>query len=511
MDFTDMIDYNMELLNHHDLTSSFFHLSREDPVHGFSFDASIVSGHLYPSSSLPLPLKSSESIVTSPDPPNLLMRLILGSHLAQHLRHNLEEQRGYTSTVGVSTNKLLSKLVGNVHKPKGQTTLAPPYISNIGEENSNVHRFIDEHDIGKIPGIGFKVAQKIRNHVLQRPAAFSTDLVYGGTKENVKAGEVRVAEGMGSELLTRLLGSPGTSKDIGEKVWGLVNGVDESEVAKARIVPKQISIEDSYIKLDQLDQVKHRMTLLARRLIGQIRTDLTSVEDEDEVENPLADGEGDEAHSVPSASARRWIAFPQSLRLSTRPRPPRNADGSRSRNFTRISKSGPMPSFIFQNNVDIDHLADRLLKEALLPLFRQLHPEKSLWDLSLVNICATNMALVGGDNKDGAGRNIEKMFRNQDVALKPWKVDGTNEGNEQTIDHQAQMQNKIRERPESNVIGLDKEDAQKPNSSDLGNEDDWNSEDDVREEGHPCFLCGARIPDFAMDAHNRFHGSKSGG
>ena len=44
---------------------------------------------------------------------------------------------------------------------------------------NNITRFLDTHDIGKLPGIGFKTAQRIRQHVLNRPATFNEGLVYG--------------------------------------------------------------------------------------------------------------------------------------------------------------------------------------------------------------------------------------------------------------------------------------------------------------------------------------------
>ena len=243
MDVTDMIDYNIELLNRNDLATSFFHLDRNDPTIGFPFDASRVFGRTFPKL-----LESCEIAAVSMTNPscndfdNLLLRLRLGSHLAEYLRHQLEEQKGYTSTVGISTNKLLSKLVGNVNKPKNQTTLLPPYSNPPDGGASNATNFIDEHDIGKIPGIGFKMAQKIRNYVLGRPAAFDAGLVYGPTRENVKVRDVRTLDGMGPELLGQILAGAGVPKDLGEKVWGLINGVDVTEVARAKAVPQQISI-----------------------------------------------------------------------------------------------------------------------------------------------------------------------------------------------------------------------------------------------------------------------------
>ena len=230
-----MIDYNLQMLNVHSLHSSFFHLSRNDPTVGFDFDCSTIAGHVMPPNDFRIDTAMKQDLS------GLYLRLLLGSHLAQHVRHQLEEHKGYSSTVGISTSKLLSKLVGNVNKPKGQTTLLPPYNASDGSE-SNVTSFLDKHDIGKIPGIGFRSAQRIRNHVLARPAAFDAGLVYRGTKENVKVGDVRMFPFMGVKVLEQLLGGPGTPKNIAMKIWGLINGIDTTEVARVREVPQQISI-----------------------------------------------------------------------------------------------------------------------------------------------------------------------------------------------------------------------------------------------------------------------------
>ena len=230
-----MVEYNVELLNSHTLNSSFFYLSKSEPTEGFEFDASGVCGHTVPASALHYE-PGDESHQTM-----LYYRLTLGAHLAQYLRSQLEDSKGYTSTVGISTNKLLSKLVGNVHKPNSQTTLLPPYRNSYMQIQGNVLPFLDGHDIGKIPGIGFKSSQKIRSHVLGRPAKIEPGLVYGSTKDKLSVKEVRLTQEMGSGLLEKLLGGPGAPKGIGSRTWGLINGVDESEVSRARDVPHQIS------------------------------------------------------------------------------------------------------------------------------------------------------------------------------------------------------------------------------------------------------------------------------
>ena len=45
---TDMVDYNVSILNANDLSSAFFCLAKHDPTVGFSYDATRLTGHLYP-------------------------------------------------------------------------------------------------------------------------------------------------------------------------------------------------------------------------------------------------------------------------------------------------------------------------------------------------------------------------------------------------------------------------------------------------------------------------------
>lgn len=228
MDISDMVDYSLDLLNYSDLETSFFHLDLQDPTTGFAYDATSIVGHTFPS----LVDTASARFQGSKEVRSDLTRLRLGSHLANYLRKQLEEHKGFTATVGISTNKLTSKLVGNLNKPRGQTTLISSYV----------HNFMDGHDVGRIPGIGFKTAQMIREYILGRPAAFDSGLVYGGSKEDVKVRDVRTSEGMSPKLLEHIFSKAGFSHDLPERIWGYLNGIDESEVAKGRDVPQQISM-----------------------------------------------------------------------------------------------------------------------------------------------------------------------------------------------------------------------------------------------------------------------------
>lgn len=48
MDVSDIIDFNVGLLNSNDLSNSFFCLSKNDPTVGFPYDASKYTGHVFP-------------------------------------------------------------------------------------------------------------------------------------------------------------------------------------------------------------------------------------------------------------------------------------------------------------------------------------------------------------------------------------------------------------------------------------------------------------------------------
>ncbi|KAH7392546.1 hypothetical protein BKA66DRAFT_412434 [Pyrenochaeta sp. MPI-SDFR-AT-0127] len=494
LDVSDIIDFNISILNFDDLSNSFLCLCKDDPTIGFPFDATIVTGHVYPTTASQTSGMSDPSLLDT-----LRLRLLLASHLAQHLREKLESEKGYTATVGISTNKLLAKLVGNLQKPNGQTTLLPPYDPSADdEEQDNVTSFMDDHEVGKIPGIGYKIAQKLRAYVLQRPAKFDTGLIYGGTKEMVRVCDVRKYTGMGPETLEAILGGPGSPKGIGARIWGLLNGCDDTQVSQAREIPRQISIEDSYIRLNTFDDVTKELRMLAKSLLKRLHVDL--LEEMDGDKQPSSD-----TRDGPAMTSKRWLAYPKTIRLSTRPRPPQNPDGSRNRSFARISRSAPMPTFLFNLNTSKDEVVERLVNESLVPLFRRLHPEKSGWNLSLVNVAATNMTDAASE-RGGVGRDISTMFKHQDEVLKLWRPE-EDPAPAEAVDS---MGEEPRHTTVSQLTGrsVGSEDIPTPSQEEnLVLCDRWESdfEETMNDSAHRCEECGAVMPTFAMGAHERWH------
>ncbi|KAJ6029503.1 hypothetical protein N7499_000651 [Penicillium canescens] len=450
LDVTEMIDYNTGVLNPNDLSNSFFYLDRKDPTVGFSYDATRFQGSTFPATEA-APIAQNE--ISSLD-----MRLLVASHLQGFLRSNMEHRIGFTATGGISTSKLLAKLVGNVHKPNGQTTLLPPYTA-VGSISSNVTQFMDDHEIRKIPGIGSRIAERLKTHISGEETV----------DEKITVRDIRQFPGMGPPLLEKILGGPGSAKGIGTRMWSVLHGVDNTDVLEGRDVPTQISIEDSYGRLDTLESVRRELVALSGSLIRRIRTDLLDKSDD----------------STPQG---RWLAHPRTLRLSTRPRPPPDMDTAHAYNYNRISRSAPLASFIFNLDENIDALAERLVKDSLLAMFRKLHPEKAGWNLGLINVAVTNMVETAGDQKQSSGRDIGKMFRQQETVLKDWTV----------------------QEPESPLVPVQASRSPIGGSPEIepqSAEDDWDEgdEDEPLASSVPCPICGASIPHFAQLAHEMYH------
>jgi DNA polymerase iota len=437
-DVTDIVDYNLFCLNRETMTESFFQLSQKDPQVGFSCDLTSIAGCTHG----PLP---HDEDTWNP----LYLRLLLGSHLAQYLRDKIEEDFGYTSTCGVSTNKVLSKLAGGKNKPRNQTTL-------LALRDGDAVSFIDEHRLRQLPGLGSKMVQVLEEHVKGQ-----TDNTAPHSSESTfTARDLRLHPDISAGSIESLLAGPGAEKGIGTRVWLLLHGVDHTEVKEANDVPSQISIEDTYKGLDNLVQIIEQLQKLSRSLIRRLRVDLVVPDEHCE-----------------SGGGQRWIARPKTLRLSIRSWPSAGADQSFS--YSRTSRSSPLPSFVFDLDLDIEALAERLVSDVLLPLLRRLQGDKNnKWNLQLINVCAANMEMGAADDKKGAGRDIANMFRKQDEVLRPWKVDT-----------------------------LDKPSCDGANSMDVFDNDiimpsfePWGVDD------HPiCRQCGHAVPAFALAAHLRYH------
>lgn len=408
LDVSAVVDLNLRTLNANDLSRAFFQLSPADPTNGFDYEATHVAGSTFPRAGA-APAASSQEPWIAEDEHLLYVRLTLGSHLAQYLRRRLEEQHGFTCSVGISTSKLLSKLVGRLHKPRGQTTLLPPYNRHTDDGGvNNVIRFMDTHGVGQIPGIGWKLGQKLRSHMLGQNNPSWEGHFYSSAESDLSVKKARCFPDMSPQLMERVCAGPGFPRGIGVKVYNLLHGIDHSDVARARIIPRQLSIEDSYTGLKGLPRAQEELYKIAQSLLKRLRIDLLR---QDRNSSPTEDGEAHHAHD-PSSTRKGWMAYPRTLRLSTRPSPAVNPDGAMT---GRISRSTRMPDFVLDTSKDIADVAKRLVDETILPLFNELHPPASGWSLSLLNLAATDMVVTAKEGAEDAGTNmnIKHMFQKQ--------------------------------------------------------------------------------------------------
>lgn len=475
LDVTDMIDYNVGILNLSTLSNSFFCLSRDDPEKGFSFDASTIAGC---------------SVGTRPNTESSdgtgYIRLVVASHLARYLRMKIEEE-GYTSACGISINKLLAKLVGNANKPRNQTTL-------LSMREDDISVFMDTHGLRKVPGIGGKITHALESFFLGKEA--DIDTYTNGSA--VTVGQFRAHPDVSPQMLEKLLGNrPGAERGIGEKVWGLLHGSDDTEVKAASNVPTQISIEDTYPGaeggLNTMAEIEREMLKLGASLLRRMHVDLT--EDEDDVEKrPPASIHGPSTAMQGSRKKMTWLAHPKTLRLSTRPKT--SYSDVKPYNWGRTSRSQPLPTFVFNDvssELSSEAIVARLVKEALLPMFTAINPETDGWNIGMINICVANMVPTAAEpGATGSGRDISKMFRMQENVLREFRV--YDEGDANLPDNDDTAQND----PGSPQIHFDQDYT--GNLTDLES-DTWDDLDGSQE----CTSCGHSIPPFAMAAHQRYH------
>ncbi|GAB1313333.1 hypothetical protein MFIFM68171_03543 [Madurella fahalii] len=476
LDVTDIVSYNLELLNKNSLHQSYFCLSRSDPEAGFGFDATYFPGCIHGKDEG----QSDDNV--------LRMRLLLASHLARHLRLKIEEQ-GYTTACGISTSKLLAKLVGDKNKPQNQTTL-------LALTQEATLSFMDGHKLRKIPGIGSKITRVLEGVVLGKepdPDIYSMEC-------SATVGQVRLHPSISPPTLEKLFSGPGWERGLGNKVWALLHGVDDSEVKPARDVPTQISIEDSYKGLNEPYEIHRALLAVTASLLRRMHIDLLADDD--------SPGEAT-ATTDPPPTGKKWRAYPKTLRLSTRPYT--SPADNKPYDWARASRSCPLPGFVFHNSnsspglsssSSIDRTAERLVTGTLLPLFYKLNPDKRGWNIGLINVCVANM--TGTDGGVASGRDIATMFRRQEDVLREFRV---YDGNPSPRAKGQGMGGPEEGNPEVLVLDgpSDEGGEEEDHGSDTWDYDTRGQDRDMER----CLLCDHLIPRFAVLAHERYH--KMGG
>ncbi|KAK6359443.1 hypothetical protein TWF696_000602 [Orbilia brochopaga] len=530
MDVTDQIDYNLSLAEKEGFKAGFYQLKPDQPNFGFKFEWDVVPGHLHPALSKPNSRQSQETLDQIPK------RLLLASHLAQYLRLLLLDEQGFTCSAGVCTSKLTAKLAGTINKPCAQTLLLPDHVQD----------FLDGLAVLKIPGIGGKTGRILRDLVSDKKKFLEAkesiestgdagpqddtqildvdtviernDLSQEGSDSVEQAGKddflmsyypesdisTKVLEARTLLSRQRLDEAIGNMPPGAGRVWELLHGIDHTEVAKASLVPTQISIEDTFkagtvtqdTNLDQLESILARLSItLIRRLKADLLTTAAPLPEDDNLIDITQLG-------LPS---KRWQAFPKTLRISTR-------DRNTMKYGTRNSRSAPMPNFVFSLTTRIEETARRLAREALVPLLRKLHgpdvPGGNKYDLVLINIAAINM----GSGETGAeGGDVAAMFKRYNEVFpegdreKKRAFSETQEGEDGDVPQDG---------PDNAYIESEKNGEEDEMEDGFLSDDDEFSDGAASDEGSQevvCKNCHIRLPLFAIGAHERFHKSMDGG
>ena len=420
----------------------FFRLSPTDPTLGFHFSRNQLPAHTYP------PTETLD-LYLSPEPDSAHLsqssfeheskarnnhhqqrsstinrRLFLAAHLSDFLRKNAYAEFCHTASAGISTTKLMAKLVGLVNKPNKQTLLIP----------EATQQFLDGHEIGKIPGIGFRTVQILRDELLgaKRPGQEDGDVdmnqtgpeepFWPVTHESITVRDAR--RNVSLDRLSAIL----NSKEQAKKLFGWLHGMDDSSVSQQSLIPTQISIEDTFCPgaLRGARDVERVLVKLVTKLVLRMRKDLLAF---DPGPAPAVSLSGlDSAiqgSNLPIAAAshkQKWLAHPRTFRLSVRPH------NFRAPYASRISKSAPLPKYSFglddcnvsSSSTGMTHpeaIATKLVKEVAILLLRRMNlraPGSGAsggggWEeteFQLVNVAVVNIDMT----RKGEGGDIEKMF-----------------------------------------------------------------------------------------------------
>ena len=324
VDATEMVDFNLELSQKR-RGELFFRLSRSDPALGFPYSWDALPGCLYP--------ERQQGPLAPRNLDVLTQRLHLGAHLTHYLREQIIERFHHPTHAGISTSKVASKLVGNLHKPANQTLLLPRSYA----------AFLGQHELAEIPGIGSKTALKLRAAVHKHldPAVPETE-------------QVTVEAALPILTPAVIAAAIQTTFSSATHIHNLLCGADTNPITVAPPYPTQISIEDTFRpdNYRSVASITPVLTALLAKLLTRIQSDLQS----------------------PDGS---WLAHPRTLRISTRLHDSSSA---------RTSRSTPFPSSILTTSS-----AGRLTETALPLLKRLLPPPPAPWSLQLLNIAATNM------------------------------------------------------------------------------------------------------------------------
>lgn len=335
------------------------------------------------------------------------IRLFLATHLAQQIRSRVADEVGLTSSAGISSSKLVAKIVGNTHKPNHQTVFAS---SNERDTLSDIQLFLDPYPLRSLNGFGSVIVEKLCTHASK---------TVGHGEKDFPSGQLTVAlarQIFDWQSLKDLFGQ----RRLGTRLYNLLQGNDDEAVIKAPEYPAQISIEDTYRGLEGSALLKE-IFILSESLLRRLETEIVDSEEQASiakynlVEKPVVLDEFLETsvkvrdYQELMAEKRKgqyhWKRYPLTVRLSIRQGWWDN----------RISRQGKMPVEIFDLSLSRKQRAHILAQNLELILKAIFASESNKGQgLNLINIAALDLSsnrpskAIGGYFENGSPVKGEK-------------------------------------------------------------------------------------------------------
>ncbi|TIA72368.1 hypothetical protein E3P84_01511 [Wallemia ichthyophaga] len=157
-----------------------------------------------------------------------------------------------TCSAGISNSVMLSKLVGNLHKPDNQTLL------NV-RSDAELQAFLDPFPLRKLHGFGRVVVDRLASLL---GCENEDDLTVHSARTRLSL--LDLEEEFGSRL--------------GARLYHNLRGIDETVVKQSDIRPQQISIEDSSGKIDSAADAWAMLESVTERLVRRLDEEYATVD-----------------------------------------------------------------------------------------------------------------------------------------------------------------------------------------------------------------------------------------
>lgn len=337
--------------------------------------------------------RPSGALLGEYDPQSPVHRgLCIASHVAAALRQGIVEQCGFTSSAGISTSKIFSKLVGAEHKPDAQTTILPEAH----------YRYVGGVAMNKIPGVGVVILQRLLAELVREPPLHprsvevevaaghrlrssaedcspdsrsqSPDASCHDDESSSSSSSYPKEELLVTNRSSLLVAHVRKRVDLEQLIawfgdergrWldDIIRAKDTSEVVASATLPSVVSIEDSFVHCAARDEVAQRLTGLGLDLLRRLENDLMG-------------------------KAADWLVYARTVRLTARFRDVM-VQGSLWKH-KRFSKSARCPVELFDLHCLPAARAELLVRQSLMPLFDAMVRTRPGWVLSLLNVAVTD-------------------------------------------------------------------------------------------------------------------------